>query len=249
MLATLLVAGVAHAGEPSEPVPGATPAPGVDSAPAKGPWRALVGAAWTPSGTGALALQSTGSLSGTLAGELDGVLVPSMRAYAGGRRGRTSWIGELSWVQVDVTRATVDGDTSRRSVGAVRAGGELRRDLLGSVDRGVVFSGHAGLHANVPLVTLTDSTWTEAEVLDASDTVADLRRRVGGAGFAIGGGARVPLLRERLAGPVEGGAPALSLGVRAGLGVHARAGATTEDGSAVVTVLPEAALTLEWETR
>ena len=236
----LLLAGVARAQAPA-----ATPVPVM----AADPWRAVLGLAWIPSGTGALALQSTGSLSGTLAGELDGLLVPSMRAYAGMRRGRTSLLGEASWAHVDITRATIDGDTSRRSVGALRVGGEARRDLRGDVARGVVFSGHAGLHANLPLVSLTDSTWTEAEVLDAEDTVADLRRRVGGAGFSLGVGARVPLLRERLPGPVEGGAPALSLGARAGMGVHARAGATTEDGSAVVTVLPEAALTLEWETR
>ena len=241
----LLLVGAARAQAPAPATPAPTPPAQADGV----PWRGLIGLAWAPSGTGALALQSTGSLSGTLAGELDGLLVPSMRAYAGARRGTTSWLGEVSWVQVDITRATLDGDTNRRSVGAVRFGGEARRDLLGDVARGAALSGHAGLHANLPVVSLTDSTWTEAEVLDAEDTVADLRRRVGGAGVSFGVGARVPLLRESMPGPVEGAAPALSLGARAGLGVHARAGATTEDGSAVVTVLPDVALTLEWETR
>jgi hypothetical protein len=230
---SLALAGEGEAPPPQAPEQGAPQA------------RVLLGGAWTPTGTGALALQSTGSLSGTLAGELDGLLVPALRAYGGVRRGRTSWLGEASWAQVDVTRRLVSGDSSTRSVGALRLGGRWRRDLWPRPPGGseVRMSAHAGAHGNVPLVSLRDTAWTEAEALDAENTVADLRRRVGGGGLDFGVGARAPVLHD------DAGAPALTLGLRAGMMIHARAGATTEDGSAVFVALPDVALTLEWEAR
>ncbi len=203
------------------------------------PVRAVAGLAWSPTDTGALALQASGSFSGTLAGELDGILVPPLRPYAGVKRGPWTALGGLSVVSVDSTRVTET--TSRRAVGALRLELEGRRTLgRASEAQPVGFFVGGAVHGNVPLVTLTDEAWTEQEATDAEDTVADLRRRVGGGGASLLGGATVPLLRDG-----EGRA-ALSLGMRAGLRAHARAGATTEDGSAVVVVLPEAAVLLEW---
>ncbi len=203
------------------------------------PVRALAGVAWSPIDTGALALQATGSFSGTLAGELDGILVPPLRGYGGVKKGPWAALGALSVVSVDSTRVT--DTTSRRAVGALRLELEGRRALgHASEARPVGFFVGGAVHGNVPLVTLTDEAWTEQEATDAEDTVADLRRRVGGGGASVLGGATVPLVRDG-----EGRA-ALSLGMRAGLSVHARAGATTEDGSAVVVVLPQTALLLEW---
>ncbi len=243
-LVTLCVGLQARAETPDPAVPGTggglapppvTPSPEVPSASTQA--HLLVSAAWSPAGAGTLAWDAGQAWSGTLAGEFDGIARPPLAVTAGVVRGRWGWLGGFGVVRFDDTTIVVS--RSRQVTGVVRLEAEGRAWLAPPAADRVAAYGYTSIHGNLPTVSRSDENWTEAEVTDAEDTVRDLVRRIGGAGFGIGAGASWPLAAVN-------GLPALSLGVRAGVQTHMTRGSTDEDGVFSLVVLPDSALTLEW---
>jgi len=210
---TLLLAGLAHAS-----------------------W--LLGAAWAPVGTGALAWDDANRWSDTLSGEFDGLLRPPLAAHAGWIGGKDAVTGGLALVRF--TDSTFSSNGGYVGVGGTRLAVDYRRYVWRRDPGAVGFYGTAGVYGILANARDVSDAYSEEEQNAADETSASLRSRIGGVGGQAGVGA-ADLFADRA------GRPAVALGVRGAARLY-RGQAATEDGYAVSTViLPEAALVVDFQ--
>lgn len=197
----------------------------------------LFGAAWAPSGLGALAWYDADKLSGTLAGEFDGLLRPPLTGHGGWVGRHDAVLGSVSYVQLTDSRVS---DTSAvSSVGGLRLGVGYRRYLHPRVAGAANFYGTAGAFGIVPNAAETDEAYTEDEQADADEAADSARARIGGFGGEAGLGA------QYVFGDAQG-RPAVAVGVQGVL--RGYVGQQPQEGAVRVSTVfgPEVAFVLEF---